>query len=406
MAKLLLTNGDILSGKIWLSGGPRDDFRCIMTTFLQQITGKRLREVFDPKANALNAFRLALAVSVIFYHAYPLSGRNISYLPARHLLGALGVDGFFALSGFLITGSWLRRPDVRAFCRARALRILPGFYVCLILTAFIFAPIGTALAGGNASRLITSGASLKYVFNDLALYMIEIDIAGTPTGVPFAGVWNGSLWTLQWEMTCYFGILLFGVFGLMRQKWTIPVATLGAWIFFVLVGGHLDRTSVMLMHISDGSRFALVFMVGALVQGYAYRLRVSWSLVMLAFAAFAASMYLHDYVIVGIFPYAYALVGAGALLKTSRLNLKNDYSYGTYIYAFPIQQVLASAGLATLPIAAFAGLCVAITAPFAVLSWFIVEKVAMKYKAKQPRNVRNKRQAASADIEHSDVLVR
>ncbi len=54
----------------------------------------KLGEVFDPRNNALNAWRLALAAEVILWHSFPLTGRSVSSGPVRQLLFSLGVDGF------------------------------------------------------------------------------------------------------------------------------------------------------------------------------------------------------------------------------------------------------------------------------------------------------------------------
>src|SRR5271156_6089014 len=82
----------------------------------------KLGQEFDPRRNALNALRLALAVSVILWHSYPLTGHVIPWAALRQLLGHVGVDGFFAISGFLITSSWLRDPRARDYFVARGLR--------------------------------------------------------------------------------------------------------------------------------------------------------------------------------------------------------------------------------------------------------------------------------------------
>ena len=93
-------------------------------------TAKRtLREVFDPRNNALNAWRLLLASGVILWHSWPLTGRDVSFEPVRQLLRDGFVDGFFAISGFLITWSWLRNPRARDYFAARGLRLLPGLWI-------------------------------------------------------------------------------------------------------------------------------------------------------------------------------------------------------------------------------------------------------------------------------------
>src|SRR5271170_6961083 len=160
----------------------------------------KLGQEFDPRRNALNAWRLALATGVILCHSWPLTGRRVSFEPAHQLLRDVWVDGFFAISGFLITASWLSNPRLRSYFVARGLRILPGLWVCLIITAFVIAPIGVAIQGGRAAKLLLSRAPIEYVLKNSALVTVQLDIGGTPRGIPFPGIWNGSLWTLLWEV--------------------------------------------------------------------------------------------------------------------------------------------------------------------------------------------------------------
>src|ERR1700730_15754096 len=112
--------------------------------------GMSLGEEFDPRSNALNAWRLTLAMGVILWHSWPVAGRQVSFAPAHQLLRDAWVDGFFAVSGFLITWSWFNNPRLRDYFAARGLRILPGLWASLIITAFVIAPIGVAIQGGPA----------------------------------------------------------------------------------------------------------------------------------------------------------------------------------------------------------------------------------------------------------------
>lgn len=105
-----------------------------------------------------------------------------------------------------------------------------------------------------------------------------------------------------------------------------------------------------------------------------------WSLVAASAAVLVAAMWLPDYRLVGAPFLAYALVTAGALIRVPRLHLGNDISYGLYIYAFPVQQLLIVAGLGALVWWRFAALAGVIAAVLAALSWFVVEKPAMKLK--------------------------
>src|ERR1700712_722049 len=103
-----------------------------------------LGEAFDPRSNALNAWRLVMAAGVILWHSWLITGRQLSFEPAHQLLRDVWVDGFFAISGFLITRSWFGKPRLREYFMARGLRILPAFWVCLIVIAFVIAPTSLA----------------------------------------------------------------------------------------------------------------------------------------------------------------------------------------------------------------------------------------------------------------------
>jgi peptidoglycan/LPS O-acetylase OafA/YrhL len=97
---------------------------------------------------------------------------------------------------------------------------------------------------------------------------------------------------------------------------------------------------------------------------------------------------LQNYRTVAAIPLAYAVITSGALIKNRRLNLRNDLSYGVYIYAFPIQQLLAICGLAVLAPPLFFIIATIATLPVAALSWFLVEKRALSLKSRFERRKR------------------
>ena len=337
-----------------------------------------LRDAFDPRNNSLNAIRLAMAIGVIFWHSFPLTGRDIGFEPLRQFVGEVWVDGFFAISGFLITRSWMRRPDVRAYLSARLVRIVPAFYVCLVVTALVVAPIGVLSQGGNAWSLLTSSAPIRYVLENLGIWTFGYDVGGTPTGVPYPGVWNGSLWTLGWEVLCYLAVMVLGVIGALKRGWILPTAFIGmlsillTWIFVPLP-----------WLITTGARFAIVFIAGALIYQYQDRIRCSWPLVATAVSITVGSMWLDDYRLVGALPWAYAVICIGSLVKHPRLRFENnDVSYGMYIYAFPVQQLLVI-WFGTLTPALFWLLATGCTIIPAFASWRLIEKPALAAKKRR-----------------------
>jgi hypothetical protein len=125
---------------------------------------------------------LTLATGVIVWHSFPLTGRHVPYAPAHQFLSDVWVDGFFAISGFLITASWLSNPRLRNYFVARGLRILPGLWVCLIVTAFVVAPIGVAIQGRPAAKLLLSSAPIQYALKNSAVSWLQPDVGGKTAG--------------------------------------------------------------------------------------------------------------------------------------------------------------------------------------------------------------------------------
>jgi peptidoglycan/LPS O-acetylase OafA/YrhL len=337
---------------------------------------------FDPRCNALNAIRLGLALLVIVWHSFPLTGTALAIAPVRQLLGNVSVDGFFAISGFLITSSWLRRPEWRTFVWARLLRIMPAFWVALILTAALIAPAATYLTAGRLPAGFWTGAA-RYLLDNSALYVGRYDIAGTPLGVPYPHVWNGSAWTLFWEALCYVGVLALGVLGLLRRRGVAVVA------FALALAGLLAVTLGVVDNgwVRDASRFATMFLAGVLVQRFQDRIPVRRVWVLAAAVLVAASAFLPDYRLVAALPLAYLLVVLGAWGTSARLRFPNDLSYGVYIYAFPLQQTLASAHLWRAGPLVFMVASIALTVPVAAASWFFVERPALRLKRRATSTV-------------------
>jgi peptidoglycan/LPS O-acetylase OafA/YrhL len=335
-----------------------------------------LAQVFDPRRNGLNFIRLMLATAVIVWHSGAVTGHTVTWGPVRKVGDSIWVDGFFAISGFLITRSWLSRPHLGQFMRARALRILPAFWCCLFITAFVIAPLAVRAQGQS----IATSDSWHYVVSNFFLKIHSYDIAGTPTDVPYPAVWNGSLWTLWWEALCYVGVAVVGVLGLLGRyrRQVVCVAWVGCW----LVGLAVELGVLHRYDLRVGARFGLMFASGALLLVFADRVPVSRRLVALAALAIVPAAFLPEYRMAAAPFVAYVAVVGGALLKGSRWNFKQDISYGTYVYAFPLQQTLACVGLATLPVPVFALLSVAVTLPVAAASWFVVERPALRLKGR------------------------
>lgn len=358
-----------------VDGGPKQ----------RRMASSTLAQVFDTRNNALNVWRLVLASGVILQHSWPLTGRKI-YPPIEQLLTQVWVDGFFAISGFLITASWVRNPRLREYFVARILRIFPGLWVCLAVVAFVIAPIGVAIQGGSPAKLLLSPAPIEYVLNNAVLNVYHAGIDGTPRNVPFPGVWDGVLWTLIFEFFCYIAIAVAGVAGLLKRRWPAPVVFALFVVAAALVSypvGKIENLAQMI------TRFALVFAAGVLLHQFQDRIPARWSLVAVSAAiVVVAGLLVPNYRVIAAIPLAYAVIVSGALIHNQRLRLRTDLSYGVYIYAWPMQQLLVICGLGFLPPLAFTVVAAIATLPLAALSWFLVEKRALALKSRFKRRAR------------------
>lgn len=333
-----------------------------------------LGDVFDRRLNGLNALRLLLAAGVVVWHSFPLTGRSVDWPPAHLLLEFVWVDGFFAISGFLILSSWMNNPSPHKYLAARFLRILPAYYVCLVLTVVVFVPISIWLSA--SSEPPWSASSLSYLYKNAALWIFQYDVGETTSELPYPGAINGSLWTLAWEFFCYILVMFLGVSGLLKFRATLPLCFAGAWaMLFLTWNGEIESSFARF-----GARFAVAFLAGALLYTYRDKLTVSWKLVALSGCGVCLSAHTPFFGLVFSPLLAYFLIGLGALSKTPKLQFRNDLSYGLYIYAFPVQQTLAMAGLVNLPVSVFASLSLAVSLCWAAASWFLIEKPILRFK--------------------------
>ena len=338
----------------------------------------------DPRRNGLNTVRLALAASVLVWHSFRLTGQSVPYPNGGIFYGSFGVDGFFVISGLLLAGSYLHRPGILRFLRNRALRIMPGFWVCLVVVAVGFAPLALLIRHGDFSGLVQGpDTAWRYVLANLTTRMQQWSVAGTPSGTHFDGYWNGSLWTLSWELLAYLVLAVLGLVGLLKRRLLMLVATLGLWAV------HAADTFNVIPHnywVHTGSRLGFMFGLGVLLHLYGSKIPRSLLMTVVASVVLAASTLLPTYSVLGGPALAYLVIRVGIALSAPRWWLRDrDISYGLYIYAFPVQQTLVLLGADVLPVPAFALLSLVCVVPFAAASWFMVERPALQLKRRDRR---------------------
>ncbi|PWJ54619.1 Peptidoglycan/LPS O-acetylase OafA/YrhL, contains acyltransferase and SGNH-hydrolase domains [Quadrisphaera granulorum] len=335
-----------------------------------------LRDAFDHRANGLSLMRLALAVVVAISHGLE---NGFGWQPSVNgtQIGVLAVDGFFVISGYLMVSSWNRLADVRRYAWHRALRIAPAFWLCLVVTALVIAPVAAMLSERPPLSVFTAASepAWRYVTVNAALQINQFGIAGL--GGPHSdGVINGSLWTLFYEALCYFAVAALGLLGLLRRRtWLVAAATLALWVGLVAsAAGLVTLPADNLPHL------LFVFMLGALAALYAHRLPMHPLLALGAgLLTLVAMLTLEDYRTVGAVGFAYVCLWLMTVIRRPQLSW--DLSYGTYIWHWPIQVLLVLLGATALGPVGFTTLSIVIALGVAALSWRFVERPALAFKS-------------------------
>lgn len=330
------------------------------------------------RQNSFDALRLLFALFVIFNHSYALL-----LLPDplevisgfRYDFGKLGVTGFFAISGYLVTQSWLRNPNPFRFVLARALRIFPAFWVALLFSVLIAATVTT-----NAYEFLSGPYTWRWVSRN-ALFIWQGFGTGMPgafEGNPFPGGANGSLWTLTYELRCYAVVLLLGMTTLLAQRrlmWVVIAALTLYYFKSVMNIGLAFRLGYYDLY--------LAFATGMLIASSGYRS----SIISIAGVSLCAMLAQLNHLPGDHWWYAplqMAIAVVIVRLANSQTLMRfafrsGDYSYGLYVYAFPLQQlVIALLGDYASPFLVCL-LTLASTFPLAILSWHSLEKRALRW---------------------------
>ncbi|MBP6644343.1 MAG: acyltransferase [Burkholderiaceae bacterium] len=327
------------------------------------------------RANNFDGIRLIAAMAVVVSHQHTLTGRSSPNLGVGDL-GYLGVLVFFAVSGFLVMESWVRQAGPGLFLRNRLLRIWPGLAVSVLFMAFLVGPLATQL---SLAEYFTHPDFFKF-FKILYLDSLQV-LPGVFVTLPYPNTVNGSLWTVPVEFKCYLLLAGLGTLNLFRNK-LLGVATLSATGGFLLLV-HGDQFDLHAPERRQGTEFSLVFLLGALMA----LTRPVWisrkATACAGFLIAAASLIFVNltlHAVLLLFGGVSVLLGTARLPVLSNLGKYGDFSYGIYIYAFPIQQLFIYWGLLTLPFVTGLALTLIAVLLLAMVSWHHIEKPALEMK--------------------------
>ena len=330
--------------------------------------------------NRFDILRLLAAWLVLMSHCFPLGARAESEPMMSTLgfdtLGGVGVGIFFVLSGYLVTLSLERSPHLLEFARRRVLRIYPGLVVICLFSALLLGPLMT---NWPAAAYWRHPVTWQYLWT-AAAWDIHYPLPGVFATNPMPAV-NGSLWSLPYEITCYLALAALSLApGALRFKVALAAAALATVLLARPV--PLDPfTPSMGLDYYHG-KLGLLFALGSVYACWRAHVRpMLWH----ALPILAAALLLP----LGAWQLLLYVLGLGTLTLWLALHAKwlprlpkrmGDWSYGAYLYGFPVQQVLAHFRLHETSFIGYVVACTVVTFALAGLSWHCIEKQAMRWK--------------------------
>ena len=335
--------------------------------------------------------RVGLAVGIFLMHSRMLStaGNVVPIVgpaldghaawsgPMRPVYVVL-VPAFFALSGFLVTGSALRLRNTGTFLTFRVLRILPALFVEVTLCAIV---LGSAFTTLPLRSYFTHYGFWRYFGNIVGI--ITFYLPGVFLHNRMSIV-NANLWTLPSEFDCYFITAILMATGLFYKIKTVTSVVVVVSIVFAVLNAANGFAVTPFQY--TPLTVTYYFFIGMAFFYWKSRIPARWSLFIAAVALSYAFLYSQRTIFIAPIFVVYSVVflGVVALPEIGALKTR-DYSYGIYLYGFPITQGL---------VAAFPGLvghkvivslaALTLTTLFAATSWKYVEKPTLALKKSVP----------------------
>lgn len=339
------------------------------------------------RENNVNFLRFIAAFMVLYAHMAKLLGLESPKVLGLDF-GAIAVNIFFLLSGYLIAGSWKRSKSFKSYLIRRIARIFPALIVVVLLLVFVLGPLLTTLTFGE---YFSNRQTWLYLL-EVVFVPVKNELPGVFEGLPYPNAVNGSLWTLRYEFFAYLMTPIFYYFArrITEQNLQKRKVAFGFMLTMLAVLYFLEIFDILAINLAFDEliRLSFFYFVGVVVNefGLTKLANAQWAifalLLMLIFNNESGPLaYCLMVILIIIFTVNFSFCqqpAFGNCFKT------NDFSYGIYIYAFPIQQcvVLVGGGSLPSPVISCTGISFLITLVFAAVSWFLIEKPAIAFGKK------------------------
>jgi peptidoglycan/LPS O-acetylase OafA/YrhL len=322
--------------------------------------------------NCFDFLRFFFAANILLAHLCELSQNKSLEFLSNFSNSSIAVKGFFIISGFLVAKSYTNTPSLKEYFIKRAKRILPAYFVVLLFSAVTL----SFFSSFNFLEYFTDINVYKYLgWNSIFLNFMHPCLPSLFENNLICAV-NGALWTLKVEEGFYI-VLPFIFYAIKKSK--KPYLILGSlYIFSLLYWFVMDFYLNQPLLAKQLPGYLVYFVTGIfLFLNFDFVLENKKMLFFSSILLLIISRF-SPFQIDVFYPVAFGLMVIIAAYNLPFLNdfgKYGDFTYGLYIYHFPIIQLFRQYDLFEKYNPILTAFCVIlITLFFAVLSWFFIEK--------------------------------
>lgn len=314
-----------------------------MYDYLNCPRGLNLVETFGDALDANNGktagfdyLRLILAYEVILVHSFRSSygsGGSFIWDGFYRPIVAIILPMFFALSGFLVAGSLVRSPRIYDFLVLRALRIVPALAFETVVAALILGPLLTTIVLSEYFRDPEFFAYFLNIVGDVHFHLPGLFLAN-----PDPSFVNIQLWALPVELECYILLTFLAVLGIVNRPKLLVVGLL-VGMFYAYFRDHSKGELFFSGANVPQKTLLLSFLAGVVLFRCQHRIPYNWRIFVACVVASLAILYFRTFTYFAVIPIAYITCFIGIANPPKRGFLFNgDYSYGIYLFGYPLQQ--------------------------------------------------------------------
>lgn len=320
--------------------------------------------------NCFDFLRFFFAFNILLAHLWELSENNSLLFLSSITNSSIAIKGFFVISGFLVAKSYTNTPSLKDYFIKRAKRILPA-YIFVILFATIFFSL---ISKYNFYEYFTAISTYQYIgWNLIFLNFVHPCLPGVFDNNLLCAV-NGALWTLKVEEGFYIVLPIIFYFISKFKKPLLVLLLLYILSVIYYYGMQFYFNKPLLAKQLPG--YLSYFVVGIfLFLNFSSLLKHKLIIVIISILLVSNYIFLNYNIFYPAALGSVVIIAAYSLPFLNNFGKYGDFTYGLYIFHFPIIQLFKQYDLFEKYNPFLMGfLIICITFAFALFSWFFIEK--------------------------------